>query len=140
MLRIAPVARLVFVVASLIGTAANAHPELRTTDPPVGAAIPGSPKEIRMSFTENVIPKFSGVEVRDQSGKLIVTATATADPNDKKQLVVPIQEPLPPGAYNVDWHAVSVDTHRVQGRFSFPVERRCSKRGSSALASCITRP
>jgi methionine-rich copper-binding protein CopC len=123
MLRISPVARLAFVVASLIGTAANAHPELRTTDPPVGGAITGSPKEIRMSFTESVIPKFSGVEVRDQTGQLVVTAAATTDPNDKRQLVVPIQEPLRPGTYNVDWHAVSADTHRVQGHFSFRVER-----------------
>src|SRR5712672_3564037 len=104
MLRIAPMARLAFLVASLISTAANAHPELRTADPPVGGAIAGSPKEIRMTFTEGVIPKFSGVEVRDQSGRLIATGTATTDPNDKKQLVVPIQGPLPPGTYNVDWH------------------------------------
>jgi len=76
-----------------------------------------------MSFTEGVIPKFSGVEVRDQSGRLIATGTATTDPNDKKQLVVPIQGSLPPGTYNVDWDAVSGDTHRVQGRYSFSVGR-----------------
>ena len=29
--------------------------------------------------------------------------------------------PLPPGAYTVEWHAVSVDTHRTEGRFGFTV-------------------
>jgi methionine-rich copper-binding protein CopC len=44
-----------------------------------------------------------------------------ADPKNKKQLVLPIQESLPPGIYNVDWHAVSVDTHRVEGHYTFKV-------------------
>jgi len=34
---------------------------------------------------------------------------------------VPISTPLPPGAYDVDWHAVGADTHRVTGHFSFRV-------------------
>ena len=34
---------------------------------------------------------------------------------------VPIAKPLSPGTYDVDWHAVSVDTHRVNGHFSFKV-------------------
>jgi methionine-rich copper-binding protein CopC len=35
--------------------------------------------------------------------------------------VVPVTEQLPPGDYNVEWHAVSDDTHRVKGNFSFSV-------------------
>jgi methionine-rich copper-binding protein CopC len=37
--------------------------------------------------------------------------------------VVPIQEQLPPGDYKVEWHAVSDDTHRVKGSYSFSVAR-----------------
>jgi methionine-rich copper-binding protein CopC len=39
----------------------------------------------------------------------------------KKQLVVPVNQPLPPGDYKVEWHAVSDDTHRVTGSCSFSV-------------------
>jgi methionine-rich copper-binding protein CopC len=111
------------VVASLIGAAADAHPELRVTDPTAGGATPSSPKEIRLSFSEGVIPKFSGIELKDQTGKVIATPAAATDPKDKTQLLVPLREPLPPGTYDIDWHAVGADTHRVHGHFSFRVER-----------------
>jgi methionine-rich copper-binding protein CopC len=30
---------------------------------------------------------------------------------------------LPPGDYKVEWHAVSDDTHRAKGNYSFSVVR-----------------
>ncbi len=58
-------------------------------------------------------------------GPLSVTSTgkAATDPANKKLLVVPINEQLPPGDYKVEWYAVSDDTHRVKGSFSFSVAR-----------------
>jgi copper resistance protein C len=94
---------------------------------PVGRARCGrarattSPKQIKITFTEAVIPQFSGAEVKDQAGKAIATGKATVDPANRKQLVVPVNEPLPPGDYTVEWHAVSDDTHRVKGSYSFSV-------------------
>jgi len=41
---------------------------------------------------------------------------------DQKQLIVPLQDPLPAGTYTVTWNVVSVDTHRVNGTYSFKVE------------------
>jgi methionine-rich copper-binding protein CopC len=122
MLRTGSTAILTLVVAGLISAAADAHPELKAADPPVGGAVTASPKEIRMSFSEGVISKFSGIEIKDQTGKTIVTGAAATDRNDKTQLVVPLREALPPGTYSVDWHAVAADTHRLQGHFSFRVE------------------
>ena len=110
----------VILVAGLIGGMARAHPVLETTDPGPGTTVP-SPKEIRLMFTEDLVAKFSGLTVKDQSGHPIETASPSVDPNHKRQLVVPIANPLPPGTYDVDWHAVSVDTHRVTGHFSFKV-------------------
>jgi methionine-rich copper-binding protein CopC len=66
---------------------------------------------------------MSGVEVKDQTGKIIATGKAATDPANKKLLVVPVNEQLPPGDYKVEWHAVSDDTHRVKGSFSFSVAR-----------------
>jgi len=109
------------IVASLFGGAAYAHPQLQSADPAAGAATTTSPKQIRITFNENVIPKMSGVEVKDQTGKVIATGKAATDPANKKLLVVPVNEQLPPGDYKVEWHAVSDDTHRVKGSFSFSV-------------------
>ncbi|MDU1671067.1 MAG: copper resistance protein CopC [Bradyrhizobium sp.] len=38
-------------------------------------------------------------------------------------LVVPVKQELSPGEYKVEWHAVSDDTHRVKGSYSFSVRR-----------------
>jgi copper resistance protein C len=93
-------------------------PELQSAEPAAGADMTTSPTQIRITFNESVIPKFSGVEPKDHTGMMVAT-----DPTNKKQLVVPVQEPLPPGDYKVEWHALSDDTHRVTGRYSFSVAR-----------------
>jgi methionine-rich copper-binding protein CopC len=120
MLRKTVQAALAILVSGLISGLAHAHPALEAANPGRGATV-SPPKEIRLTFTESVIPKFSGLTVKDQSGSVIETGKPTTDPADKRQLVVPIAKPLSPGTYDVDWHAVSVDTHRVNGHFSFKV-------------------
>src|ERR1700737_1039563 len=116
-------AAVTMIAVSLFGSAAYAHPELQSAEPAAGAAMTTSPKQIRIAFNENVIPKMSGVEVKDQTGKVIATGKAATDPANKKLLVVPISEQLSPGDYKVEWHAVSDDPHRVKGSFSFSVTR-----------------
>ena len=107
---------------SLIATSANAHPKLTSATPPADLSTSSSPTEIKLTFSEGVIPKFSGLNLKDQSGKTIATGPAATDPNDKKQLVVPLKAPLAAGGYTVNWHVVSEDTHRAQGKYSFRVE------------------
>ena len=79
--------------------------------------------EIKLSFSEGVIAKFSGLELKDEAGKTIATGVPANDPRDQKQLVVPLPTPLTAGHYTVTWHAVSEDTHRVKGEYSFGVDR-----------------
>jgi len=70
-----------------------------------------------------VIAKFSGLELKDEAGKIITTGAPVNDPADRKQLVVPLPSPLIAGRYKVAWYAVSEDTHRVKGEYSFEVAR-----------------
>jgi methionine-rich copper-binding protein CopC len=79
--------------------------------------------EIKLNFSEGVIAKFSGLELKDEAGKTIATGIPVNDPKDQKQLVVPLPVPLKAGHYTVTWHAVSEDTHRVKGEYSFGVGR-----------------
>ena len=123
MSKMTSMAAVTMIAVSLFGSAAYAHPELQSAEPAAGAAMTTSPKQIRITFNENVIPKMSGVEVKDQTGKIIPTGKAATDPANKKLLIVPLTEQLPPGDYKVEWHAVSDDTHRVKGSFSFSVTR-----------------
>lgn len=67
-------------MVGLSGNAALAHPELQSTEPAAGSATVTSPQQIRITFSEAVIPQFSGVELKDQAGKLIATGKAAVDP------------------------------------------------------------
>ena len=115
-------ALLVGGVLSASAATAAAHPKLIKTDPPADAVTDTPPKELRLSFNEELVPKFSGVELADKSGKKIETGATAPDPSEKKQLVVPLPTPLTDGVYKVSWHAVGDDTHRVQGSYSFTVK------------------
>ena len=121
MIKLTSLAAVAIIAAIISGTLAYAHPEMQTAEPAVGAATT-SPKQIKIMFNENVMVQFSGVELKDQTGRMVPTGKATVDPANKKQLVVPVNEALSPGDYNVEWHAVSDDTHRVKGRYSFSVK------------------
>ena len=123
MLRDTTVAIVSLVAGCGLATAAYAHPKLVKSDPAANAVVTASPKELRLSFNEELVPKFSSADVKDQKGQKVEIGTTTADPTDKKQLVVPLSKPLAAGTYKVEWHAVAADTHRVQGSYSFTVKQ-----------------
>jgi len=114
---------LAVLAISLLATSANAHPKLISASPAADVSSKVSPTEIKLNFNEGVIAKFSGVEIKNESGKAIPTGVPLTDPKDQKQLVVPLPAPLMAGHYTVTWHAVSEDTHRVKGEYSFGVDR-----------------
>ena len=120
MKKMTSMAAIAMLALVLCGTAAYAHPEMQTAEPAAGSAT-ASPKQIKITFNENVMVQFSGLELKDHDGKMIPTGKATVDPANKKQLLVLVNETLSPGDYKVEWHAVSDDTHRVKGSYSFSV-------------------
>jgi copper resistance protein C len=111
-------ASLAFVLAA---TAAYAHALLEKATPAVGGTV-ASATEIRLKFSEGVEPRFSGLTLTAADGSAVALGPAKVEAGDKATLIVPIAKPLPPGAYKVHWHAVSVDTHHTQGDFQFTVK------------------
>ena len=117
-------------IVTLLSLPALAHPALKSTLPAADEAAASlhadkvadaSPKEIKLIFSETVVAKFSGLDLMDEAGKKVATGAPTTDPTDTKQLIVPLPAPLNPGKYTVNWHAVSEDTHRVKGQYSFTI-------------------
>jgi methionine-rich copper-binding protein CopC len=100
---------------------ALAHPKLMATISAADAQAQ-SPQEIRLSFSEALITKFSDLHLKDQEGKHVETGPAASDPKDRKHLIVPIKAALAPGRYTVEWHVVAEDTHRIKGSYSFEVK------------------
>lgn len=100
---------------------AAAHARLGQASPKVGSTVASAPKEVVLSFTEKLEPKFSSIEVRDAKGAAVQAGKAQAGA-DPTQLRVPLKA-LSPGTYKVIWRVLSVDTHRSQGTFTFKVGR-----------------
>src|SRR3979490_3502083 len=115
---------LAVMAISLFATSPNAPPKLTSASPAADAVSSKVPAtEIKLNFSEGVIAKFSGVEIKNESGKTIPTGVPATDPKNQKNLVVPLPAPLTAGHYTVTWHAVSEDTRRVKGEYSFGVDR-----------------
>ena len=116
--------RSLLVFASLFalvtGRGAQAHAFLVKSDPSVGATV-AAPKTLRLEFSEAVELAFSGIDVAKETGGAVPAQHVRVDGNDRKVLLVDVP-PLPPGAYHVKWHVVSVDTHRTEGDFAFSVK------------------
>lgn len=101
-----------------IAAPATGHAFLNRAQPGAGATLTSAPKRIVLVFSERLEPAFSGIAVTDSSGRNVEAAPSATNGN---AIVAPLR-PLPPGTYRVAWHAVSVDTHRTQGAYSFTVK------------------
>jgi copper resistance protein C len=107
-------------LVALAPCTALAHAMLDHAMPPVGSSQSVAPREVLLSFTEDLEPTFSTIEVRSESGAVVSSGNAQVDSKQRTQLRVPLK-PLPPGTYKVIWRVLSVDTHRTQGNFTFRV-------------------
>jgi len=105
---------------ALLAPSAFAHAMLESASPPVGGAVE-SPAEIRITFSEGIEPKFSGVALSGPGGAIPI-GKASVEAGDDKVLIARVGRKLTPGTYTVKWRAVSVDTHRTQGDFAFTVK------------------
>jgi methionine-rich copper-binding protein CopC len=114
------VASIAVAALLLVPLVARAHAFLDHSDPAVGSTIPSSPAVIHLWFTQQLEPVFTSVTVTDKSGAAVNDGPAQIDPGNKFELDVKMK-PLDPGTYKVEWHALSVDTHRTQGDYNFHV-------------------
>lgn len=100
--------------------AARAHAFLDHASPAVGSSVPASPPNVTLWFTQDLEPAFSGLEVTNEAGQRVDLGNAQTPQGSPAELQVGLK-PLPPGAYLVRWHVVSVDTHPTEGTFTFEV-------------------
>jgi methionine-rich copper-binding protein CopC len=111
---------LTFLAATALANPAFAHAQLEKADPAAGS-MPAAPvAHIDLYYSEALEPHFSKAVLTDENGKP-VEASSALDPKDEKHLVLTPKTPLQDGTYKVEWHAVSVDTHKTQGSFEFMV-------------------
>ena len=112
--------RILLTAMLLMGASApaGAHAMLEHASPGAGAILTAAPKNVVLDLSEALEPAFSNMSVSDASGHDVSAARAVVS-GDTMSIAL---KPLVPGAYRVTWHAVSVDTHRTQGSYTFVVK------------------
>jgi methionine-rich copper-binding protein CopC len=106
-------------VALVVGSqAALAHARLRHAEPAAGEVLTKAPEAVTILFSEDLEPRFSHIEVRDAAGARVDAGSPHIVGGDAKRLAVGLK-PLAPGVFQVNWQAISVDTHKTEGSYTF---------------------
>lgn len=98
-----------------------AHAHLKQQSPAADTQV-AAPQVLTLNFSEGIEPGFSGVVVTDAQQQAIKTGAVKRNEKDKAQLIVPLEQTLSAGTYQVDWHVVSVDGHKTKGSYHFSVK------------------
>jgi methionine-rich copper-binding protein CopC len=111
---------LYLLLMSVTTSGAQAHAFLDHASPLVGSTVPAAPREVSLTFTQNLESAFSTVEVTNVDGARVDQGKAQISGNTMRVGL----KSLAPGTYRVRWHALSVDTHTTEGSFTFHVGGR----------------
>ncbi|MDT4938120.1 MAG: copper resistance protein, partial [Pseudonocardiales bacterium] len=110
----------VAAAALALPSTAWAHAALLRTVPVASATVNAPPREVSLTYSEAVEPRFAIVSVTDASGRQETTGAPHRSPSDPDTLLVPLRRTAE-GWYLVYWRAISVDGHPVRGAFTFAV-------------------
>lgn len=130
--RRAAVVVLAAALALLAGTApAWAHTALESSTPADGASVAQAPREIALTFTEDVPADGATVTVTGPDRADRVAGPVTGDGGT---LTVPLQPLGPAGTYTVTYRVVSDDGHPVEGTVTFTLTTPGSAASTAAAA------
>ena len=97
-----------------------AHAALVSSDPAPNSTV-AAPKTISLTFSEVIVPAFSGFSVSMSDG-MTVKLTGKLSDNGKTIVGTP-SGGFMAGLYKLTWHATSKDDgHRMDGTFNFTVK------------------
>jgi copper transport protein len=113
---------LTLAAAAALGlpTAAFAHAALLRTVPEASGTVNVPPRQLELTYSEPVEPRFAVVSVTDVAGRQKTAGAPRRSPANPDTLLVPLKR-VPEGWYLVYWRAISVDGHPVRGAFTFAV-------------------
>jgi methionine-rich copper-binding protein CopC len=100
--------------------AADAHAVLDRASPAVGSTVASAPREVSLTFSQNLEAAFSSIQVTDASGTRVDQGKPQISGNTMRIGLKSLSQ----GTYRVRWQALSVDTHKTEGSFTFTVGGR----------------
>jgi len=102
-------------LAAMIGPV-GAHSELRLSEPGDGAVLQAPPQQLKLAFNETV--QLTALRLLAEGGERIALPTREIAGRKQEEIALPV---LFPGAYRVDWAAISADGHPISGTIRFSI-------------------
>lgn len=101
---------------------ASAHAALTGSNPQDGAVVASAPKEVTLTFSEQIAMGKDSIRVLEPSGKRADGGTVRdLSAGGTVSYAVDLLSGLPEGTYTVAWQAVSADSHPISGAFTFSI-------------------
>lgn len=110
------------LVLGLSSQPAFAHAHLMDQLPKKDTVIAQSIKSLTLNFSEAIEPNFSKVTIVGPQNNPIKTGKMSLDPVENTKIILPIEDKLMSGKYDVNWNVVAVDGHKTKGQYSFTVK------------------
>jgi len=107
------------LIAVLIASPAQAHSELRGSEPASGAVLVASPDRVALRFNERVT--VTTLRLRNARSD-IIALELVGGLEAAQEKIGRVRAPLVPGAYDIDWAALSADGHPIGGRIRFVIQ------------------
>src|SRR6516165_12156697 len=86
------------------------HSGLQRAEPPVESTLRRPPTEVKLYFSERLVPAYSTVRVEDGQGARVDRDDSRVDRSNPRLMQVTLP-PLAHGTYTVIWRVLSVDSH-----------------------------
>jgi copper transport protein len=100
------------------------HTELLATYPAADTVHGAEIREIRLRYSTAVQAPLSTITVEGPGGRLPnLSPLDTVPGSGGQEIRVTLADPLPSGAYTVEWRTAGPDSHPLAGAFTFTVER-----------------
>jgi len=109
-------------VATLGVQTASAHTHLKSSNPAEGAKLTAAPKEITLTFEDEV--QLTAVSVSGADGKAKALTPLPAQATKEATVALPA---LAAGNYTVNWRAAGHDGHVMTGHVKFSVAAPAAK-------------
>ncbi|WP_436740361.1 copper resistance protein CopC [Streptomyces sp. BBFR102] len=101
---------------------AGAHAALTGSDPRQDSVVEQAPKEVSLTFSEQIAVDEEAIRVLDPAGNRVDTGqTPRSLGSGGAQYAVELRAGLPDGTFTVAYQVVSADSHPVAGAFTFSV-------------------
>ncbi|MFE7672518.1 copper resistance protein CopC [Streptomyces albidoflavus] len=100
---------------------AGAHAALTGSDPQQDSVVEQAPKEVSLTFSEQIAVDEDAIRVLDPAGNRVDTEEAPRSLGSGAQYAVKLRAGLPDGTFTVAYQVVSADSHPVVGAFTFSI-------------------